>query len=85
MICRKNVVGMDFASSRVRFLDGKRVVYRKEHYNDFGGGVGEGLAAVRGYQSGAKGRGLRCPRSPGRSKQSRIDPSASRRHPLFSE
>ena len=32
--------------------------------DNFGGCVGEGLAAVRGYQSGAKGRGLRCPRSP---------------------
>ena len=29
----------------------------------FGVGTGEGLAAVRGHQSGVKGRELRCPRS----------------------
>jgi len=32
--------------------------------SNFGGGAGEGLAAMRGHQSGGKGCGLRCPRFP---------------------
>ncbi len=39
-------------------------------FDYFGGGAGEGLAAVCGHQSGVKGCWLRCPYSPGRLKQS---------------
>ena len=61
-----NAVGTDFASSHVRFLNEKRVMTRKEKRMIFGGCVGEGLAAVCGYQSGAQGMRVAMPAfSPG--------------------